>query len=94
MYSQVRNKNFFSEKSSRVSTSTLIHMLNTYYLKETGADIEKMKRMGEQMGPRIYESMQYFKENKFSKRCKDPEEAMRFIGTTVCLFLADLDFSV
>ena len=50
MYSQVRYKNFFAEKSSKVNGSTLIHLLNSFYTKEAASSPEKMKKMGEQIG--------------------------------------------
>ena len=83
MYSQVRNKNLFAEKGSKVNASTLIHLLNSFYSKEAGASPERMKKLGEQIGPRIYESMQYFKDNNPKRRALQPEEVCKFLCSSV-----------
>lgn len=85
MYSQARSKNLFAEKGSKVNSSTLIYLLNSFYTKEAGMAPERMKKMGEQIGPRIYESMQYFKDNRTTKRCLQPEEACKFLASSVWL---------
>lgn len=46
-------------------------------------------KLGENVGPRVYESMHYFRENKFNKRCLTPLDAAKFIVNSVWMFLFD-----
>lgn len=91
MFSQFKNKPLFSDRgdkgASRVNSSTFVYLLIEYYLSEMGnSDYNKMKALGEQLGPRIYEALHYSKENKYSyKRFLTPLESIKFIAMAVTI---------
>jgi hypothetical protein len=94
MFSQVKNKSIFAEKNARISHSTFVYLLMEYAAKEAGGNDEKVKQLGEQIGPRVYESLHYFQPGKWgSKRCLNVEDAAKFIAQPVISFLSRFGFS-
>lgn len=89
MFSHFKSKPLLSDRgdkgASRVNNSTFVYLLTEYYLSELGcSDNQKMKELGEQLGPRIYEALHYSKENKYSlRRFLTPLESIKFIAMAV-----------
>lgn len=88
MFSQYKNKQLLPEKgdksSSRVLHSTFVYLLTEYYQSELcNKEPSKMKALGEQLGPRVYEALHYSKDNKYNKRFVTPMESIKFLSSSV-----------
>lgn len=72
-------KNLLNEKNMRLNYSSFVYLLQPLAQEEG-----KLKALGETVGPRIYEAMHYYRENKSNtKRCLSFQDAAQFVATTV-----------
>jgi hypothetical protein len=94
MYSQVKSKSIFQEKnSSKINYSTFVYLVNEYASKECpgNPDIksQKIKELGESIGPRLAEAIHYYKENKVSKRSLCALDEIKLLSNGLWPYLFD-----
>ena len=84
-------KSLLNEKNMKLNYSTFVYMLLPLAQEEG-----KIKSLGESVGPRIYEAMHYYRENKSNKRCLSFQDAASFVATTVgvCQLTSGVDVPV
>lgn len=86
-----KSKFIWSEKS-KINYNTLVYIINEFY-NHVGHNKERMIAFGEQIGPRIYESINFQRE-KPTKRFVTLRDAMAYLSQNVTIHLKQLALAI